>query len=78
MAKTGLEALIEEGTNRGGRLTSHRRGDLGFGYVEQFDASQIGRSGGQLVRPPTVHGDHYDVTERFSNDIVLHHRIYKP
>ena len=66
-----------EGFGRGGEPSCHTKDrHLGNGYIANFDHTQLERSGGQLVTT-RLHGDHYDVIERFS-DGVLHHRIYRP
>jgi hypothetical protein len=73
----GLEGILG-GMDRGGLANHHSRDNLaGLSYTSQFDVSQLGRSGGNVLNYGPDR-DHYDVIERLSGGDVLHHRIYKP
>ena len=81
MDRSDLEGILG-GMERGGWANHHDRdGHAGLGYVGQFDQSQGGRSGNDVVNiayDPGRDNPHFDIIERGPTGSVFHHRVYRP
>ncbi len=81
MDRSTLDSILS-GMDRGGWANPAHKDRLpGCGYVSDFDATQLGRSGNELIncRPDLSNcNSHYDIIERTNGGEFLHHRIYKP